>query len=82
MLAATTTVRVTIETREALAEMSAQRGMTTADLIEELVTLEQERRLLASMNAAFAELADDPEELASYRAEQRAWEATLSDGLD
>lgn len=80
-MAATTTVRVTIETREALAEMSAARGITTADLIAELVTLESERQLLDSMNAAFAELADDPVALASYRAEQKAWEATLADGL-
>ena len=82
MLAATTTVRVTIETREALSAMSEEKGLTTADLIAELVSLEQERRLLEAMNAGFAELAEDPEALAVWRAEQRTWEATLADGLD
>ena len=80
-MAATTTVRVSPETRAELASMSSERGITTADLIAELVAIERERNLLSAMNEGFARLADDPEALAAYRSEQRAWEATLRDGL-
>ncbi|MCX6389172.1 MAG: hypothetical protein NT122_00850 [Solirubrobacterales bacterium] len=79
MLAATTTIRVTPETREALSALSAERGVTNADLVAELVTLERERGLLAAMNQQFAEMAADPVE--EYRAEQRIWDSTVGDGL-
>jgi len=80
-LAATTTIRVTPDTREALSALSAERGMTTADLVAELVALEQERVLLAAMNQGFADLAADPAAMEEYRAEQRIWDSTVGDGL-
>lgn len=81
MLAATTTVRVSQQTRALLAAMSSERGVSTADLIAELVALEHERDLLRSMNEGFAQLANDPEAMAAYREEQRSWDATVGDGL-
>ncbi|MEI6663712.1 MAG: hypothetical protein WCL20_05355 [Actinomycetes bacterium] len=81
MLAATTTIRVTPETREALSALSAERGVTNADLVAELVTLERERVLLAAMNQQFAEMAADPDAIEEYRAEQRIWDSTVGDGL-
>jgi broad specificity phosphatase PhoE len=61
--------------------MSSERGLTTADLIAELVSLERERDLLRAMNEGFTELAKDPQAMAAYRAQQSDWEATLPDGL-
>jgi hypothetical protein len=78
-MAQTTTVRVHQHTRQAIAELSAQRGTTAADLLEELVARERDNALLEAMNAHFADLTDDERrELADERA---AWEGTLLDGL-
>jgi hypothetical protein len=81
MLAATTTVRVSPETRAELTELAAERGVTTADLIAELLAFERERSLLRAMNDGFARLAEDSAAMAAWRAEQRAWDATLGDGF-
>jgi predicted DNA-binding protein len=81
MLAATTTVRVSPETREALTKLSGERGVSTADLIAELVTFEQERVLLEAMRRSFAEMASDSAALAEYKAELKLWDATVGDGL-
>jgi hypothetical protein len=78
-MAPTTTVRVHPHTRRAIAELSAQRGMTAADLLEDLVARERDGALLEAMNAHFAALTD--EERASLARERDAWEGTLLDGL-
>ena len=78
-MAQTTTVRVHQHTRQAIAELSAQRGTTAADLLEELVARERDNALLDAMNAHFADLTDDQRrQLAD---EREAWEGTLLDGL-
>jgi len=81
VLAATTTVRVSPETREALTRLSGERGVSTADLIAELVTVEQERVLLEAMSSSFAEMATDSVALSEYQAEQKLWDSTVGDGL-
>ena len=81
MLAATTTVRVSPETREALTKLSGERGVSTADLIAQLVAVEQERVLLAAMSSSFAELAADSAAFTEYQAEQKLWDSTAGDGL-
>ena len=81
MLAATTTVRVSTETREALTRLSAERGISTTDLIADLVMLEQDRVLLAEMDKHFTDLASDPSGSKPYQAEQLLWDATVGDGL-
>jgi hypothetical protein len=78
-MAPTTTVRVHPHTRQAIAELSAQRGTTAADLLEELVARERDNALLDAMNAHFAGLSD--EERRALADERAAWESTLLDGL-
>jgi hypothetical protein len=78
-MAPTTTVRVHPHTRQAIAELSAQRGTTAADLLEELVARERDNALLDAMNAHFAALSDD--DRLALAAEREAWEGTLLDGL-
>jgi methylmalonyl-CoA mutase cobalamin-binding subunit len=78
-MAQTTTVRVHQHTRQAIAELSAQRGTTAADLLEELVARERDNALLDAMNAHFADLTD--EERRALAEEREAWEGTLLDGL-
>ena len=78
-MAPTTTVRVHQHTRQAIAELSAQRGTTAADLLEELVARERDNALLDAMNEHFADLTDD--ERRALAEERDAWEGTLLDGL-
>jgi hypothetical protein len=78
-MAQTTTVRVHPHTRQAIAELSAQRGTSAADLLEELVARERDNALLEAMNEHFAGLTDDERE--ALAREREAWERTLLDGL-
>jgi hypothetical protein len=78
-MAQTTTVRVHPHTRQAIAELSAQRGTTAADLLEELVARERDNALLEAMNQHFATLRDDDRR--ALADEREAWDRTLLDGL-
>lgn len=80
-MAATTTVRVHATTRDALSRLTAQRGVSTADLLAELVERREGDEILEQMNAAFARQRNDPDAWAREQAERKAWEATLIDGL-
>jgi predicted DNA-binding protein len=80
-MAATTTVRVTPETRERLARLSAARGLSTPDLIAELAKRAEDDALLDEMNEHYAALRREPEAWGEFGSERDAWEATLHDGL-
>ena len=80
-MAATTTVRVRPETREAIARMSERRGIPAADYLGELVARAEEDELLAAMNDDFRDLKADPAGWQRLEAERVHWERTLLDGL-
>ncbi len=80
-MAATTTVRVRPDTREAIARLSERRGLATADLLGQLVARAEEDELLAAMNDDFDHLNADPPGWQQLEAERSAWEQTLLDGL-
>jgi hypothetical protein len=80
-MAATTTVRVRIETRERLKRLSRSRGLNTPDFLESLVRDAEDDQLLAEHEAALNRIMADPKQAASYRAELSAWDGTLLDGL-
>lgn len=80
-MAATTTVRVRPDTREAIARLSERRGLAAADLLGELVARAEEDELLAAMNDGFRRLRADPPGWNGLQAERLTWEQTLLDGL-
>lgn len=80
-MAATTTVRVRPETREAIARLSAQRGLPAADLLGELVTRAEEDEVLVAMNNDFRKLRADQPGWDRLQADRSAWDQTLLDGL-
>ena len=80
-MAATTTVRVRPDTREAIARLSERRGLAAADLLGELVARAEEDELLAAMNDGFRRLQADPPGWNGLQAERLTWEQTLLDGL-
>jgi hypothetical protein len=77
----TTTVRVRVSTRDALARLSGRRGVSTAELLAELVERQEQDEILEQMNASFARQRSDPDAWAAEVAERETWEATLIDGL-
>ena len=80
-MAATATIRVTPETRDRLNRISAERGISTGELVEQLVAGAEERALLEAMERHYDELRDDRGSWEAYRAEVAAWDATSGDGL-
>lgn len=79
---ATATVRVHLQTREALRRLAAARATTIPEVLREVVQRAEDDELLSGMEADFARLASDPDHLAGYQSEVAAWDATLLDGLE
>ena len=80
-MTASTTIRVRPHTREAIARLSRQRGVSTAALLDAIVSREQDEELLAGMNEDFRRLRHDPAATEEMRSEREAWDRTLLDGL-
>ncbi|MFN8149815.1 MAG: hypothetical protein U0R24_01645 [Solirubrobacterales bacterium] len=78
---ATTTVRVNAHTRDALTRLSRERGISTAELVDELVARREQDELLERMNDAYALQRQDPAAWEAEQHERGAWETTLLDGL-
>jgi hypothetical protein len=66
---ATTTIRVTSETRDRLNALARRRGARASDVVAELVQEADDRALLADAEAEWERLAADPAVLAAYRAD-------------
>ena len=78
---ATTTVRVSESTRDALTRLSRERGVSTAELLDELVSRREQDELLEQMNDAYARQHRDPPAREAERCDRDPWESTLLDGL-
>jgi hypothetical protein len=81
-MAASTTVRVTPETRERLARLAKARGLSTPELVDLLARRAEEDVLLDRMNSHYAALRSDPAAWEEHVRERELWEVTLGDGLD
>lgn len=68
-MAATTTIRVSTETRDRLNVLRAREGESAGDIVARLVHTADDDLLLADAEAAFEKLARDPQALAVYRSE-------------
>lgn len=66
---ATTTIRVSTETRDLLKALSARRHISTGETVAELAQRADDDRLLADAMAGFERLASDQVKLAVYRSE-------------
>jgi Ribbon-helix-helix protein, copG family len=80
-VAASVTIRVTPETRDLLNRLSAERGVSTGELVEELATHAEDRALLEATVQHYADLRSDPKTWSEYHAEISAWDVTNGDGL-
>ncbi len=68
-MAATTTIRVSTDTRNLLKALSARRKRSAGEIVSELVHSADDDLLLADAETGFAQMASDPRALAAYHAE-------------
>lgn len=78
----TAVVRVSQSTHAMLRALSEQTGETMQRILEEAVKEHHERLFWEQTNAAYAAFRKDEKAWKEELAERKAWDATLSDGLE
>ena len=78
---ATTTIRVSERTHEALRALPASTGEPMARLVERAVEHLRAEEFFAELDHAYDLLRADASAWAEEAAERKEWEATLADGL-
>ena len=79
---ASTTVRVSQETRQALRELAEQTGDPIHKVLAKAVEAYRRQYILEEANAAYAALRADPEAWREEQEERQAWDVTMADGLE
>jgi predicted transcriptional regulator len=74
-MAATTTIRVPVETRDRLNSLAARRGEPAGEVVAKLVSVADEDAMLDEIAAGFEKIAANPAALSAYRAESEEIEA-------
>ena len=78
----TTTIRVSLRTRDLLQELAQTAGSSMQTVLEQALEQYRRQQLLEATNAAYAALHTAPEVWATLERERLAWEQTLADGLE
>ena len=76
---ATTTLRVSLHTRDVLQELAQTSGRSTQAVVEQAIEQYRRRQLLEATNAAYAALRAAPEAWAQLEQERLAWKQTQAD---
>jgi len=77
-----TTIRISIETREKLRELTASTGESMLFIVDRAVEEIHRKHFWERTNAAFAALRNDPDAWKAEQEERSAWDITLADGLE
>lgn len=77
----TTTIRVTVETRDLLRALARQTGLSLQELVRQALEGFRRQQLLAQTNAAYAALEQNPHAWRDLEREREEWDGTLGDGL-
>ena len=80
-MSATTTIRISTQTRTSLRELAQAVGLPMQKVLEQAIEQYQRQYLLRSANVAYAQLREDKPTWETYREEQVEWDVTLNDGL-
>lgn len=79
---ATTTIRVSTETRELLNRLAQNSGTSMQHVLDTALEQYRRRQFLEALNTAYAALQADPQAQAEEAEELAAWDGTLLDGLE
>lgn len=82
MMMASTTVRISKETQQALRELAEQVGEPMQKVLSKAVEVYRRQYLLEKTNAAYTALRADPEAWREEQAERKVWDSALADGLE
>lgn len=75
----TTTIRVTVDSRDQLNDLAAEMKVAVPKVIEHLIRRDWEARCIEEADRWRAE---HPEDWADHQNEMRVWDVTLQDGLE
>jgi predicted transcriptional regulator len=78
----TTTIRVSLRTRDLLQELAQTAGSSMQAVLEQALEQYRRQQLLDATNAAYATLRAKPEAWTNLEQERLTWEQTLADGLE
>jgi hypothetical protein len=78
----TTTIRVSIGTRDLLHELAQAAGLSMQQVLEQALEQYRRQRILAETNAAYTVIRNDAAAWGDLEAERTAWDQTLADGLE
>jgi len=78
----TTTIRVSTDVRDLLAEIASAEGKTSNELIRSFIAEHQKREFFKKLGEDFARLRADKEAWAEYQSEVALWDTALLDGLE
>jgi predicted transcriptional regulator len=79
---ATTTIRVSLRTRDLLQELARTSGSSMQAVLEQALEQYRRQQLIEATNAAYAALRAAPEAHANLEQKRLAWEQALADGLE
>ena len=79
---ATTTIRVSLRTRDLLQELARTSGSSMQAVLEQALEQYRRQQLIEATNAAYAALRAAPEAQANLEQKRLAWEQALADGLE
>jgi predicted transcriptional regulator len=79
---ATTTIRVSTDTRDLLNRLARTTGTSMQHVLEAALEQYRRRQFLEALNAAYAAMQADPQAQAEEAEERAWWDTTLLDGVD
>lgn len=79
---ATTTIRVSLHTRDLLQELAQRSGASMQSILEQALEQYRRQQLLEATNTAYALLQADPLAQTDWERERSEWEQTVADGLE
>ena len=79
---ATTTVRVSAETRDIIKRLAIEAKVSIPDILARAVEVYRRQRLFDESDKAYVQLRADPVAWAQELEERRLWEGTLLDGIE
>lgn len=78
----TTTIRISLRTRDLLQELARRSGVSMQSILEHALEQYRRQQLLEATNAAYASLQADPVAWAALEDERGEWDRTIADGLE
>ena len=81
-MASSTTLRVSTELHQRIANLAKTRGERLQDIIGQAIALMEREQFWDDVDASWDRIRNDSEQWAGVQAERAVWDRTLKDGLD